>query len=204
MGTRIVTTPVFRASYVNLLEPKETQNGAWCYEITMIFEPNTDLENLKAIVREAMQEKWKGSPPKTGVRSPFRRGEWKSESYPQGFDLDKYPEYEGKIIVSARAYTTKLADGSFDKSRKPGVCGPDPAEIFNPQTDPLYSGMYGRASVSAYVPKVGEPSVALGLHNFQKCYDGDPLGASNGRPENDFDVFVQPTQAGYHDDLLGI
>ena len=206
MGTRKIVTPIFRASYVSLLEPKETQNGGWCYEITMIFDAEDNLDDLKALFVEAVQERWKGNPPKTGVGSPFRRGEWKSESYPAGFDLDKYPEYEGKVVVAARSYTKKLTNGAFDLSKQPGIVGPDGKGILDYQRQPLYSGMFGRAEISMYVPQKGEPRVAVGLHNFQKCYDGESLGGSNGDPEKAFEAFAQPdgAAAGNNADLLGV
>lgn len=194
MGTRRITTPVFRASFIHLLEPALTENGKHYYGLTMIFEPDADFSGMKAIFEEAVIEKWKGNPPKTGFRSPFRRGEWKSQQYPQGYDLDKHPYYEGKIIVNANTYVTINAQGTITKGTKPTLCGPDPTAIFDPNVDPLYSGMYGRAEISAYAPKQNEnPGISFSLHQFQKCYDGEPLGgASAGIPTKAFDVFIPP------------
>ena len=208
-NTRKITTPIFRCSYISLLEPKETQNGSHAYSVVMIFEPDADLTELKAIFAEAVQETWKGTPPKTGIKSPFRRGEWKSESYPQGYDLDKHPEYDGKIMATASSYV-KLVNGLVPDHLKVGIVGPDPRAIFDPSKEPIYSGMYGRAEISAYVPKDAATKkprdmVSFTLHNFQKCKDGDPLGGGANTPaEKVFDVFEQPAAAGFHDDLLGI
>jgi hypothetical protein len=216
MGTRRIVTPIFRASYVSILEPKEDQNGNWVYSIAMIFDPekiknDPAWEDMKQIVMEAKKEKWPNGEPKTGVMSPFRRGEWKSETYPQGFDLDKYPEYRDKIIVSASSYTKRLGNGQFDTSKRPGVVGSNPKAIFDPEKDPIYSGMYARAEISAYVPKNPKAGdrVTFGLHHVQKCYDGEPLGISQGSPENAFGEIIPPTAEGDHadllqDDLLGV
>jgi hypothetical protein len=212
MGTRHVITPVFRASYQYLLEPRHNeQSNTYSYSVTMILPPEVVddplFQDMQAIIQEAIQERWKGNPPKTGVKTPIRFGEWKTQTNPGGFDLDKNPEYEGNYIIYASGYTKQLSDGTFDRSTKVGIVGADPQMIFNPQQDPIYSGMYGKAEISAYVPKFkpGVPDqVCFGLHNFQKCYDGEPLSGGNGRPEDAFEAFVAPTGVGANSDLLGI
>lgn len=207
MASRRITTPIFRVSFPNLIDPKEDDNGNWSYGLSMIFEPDTDFTEMKNLFNEVVQEKWKGSPPKVGVISPFRRGEWKSQAYPQGFDLDKRPEYTGKVIVSARAYTDKLSSGVFDLSKRPGIVGPDPKAPFDPVNNPadtVYSGMYARAEISMYVPRYGDPRVAVGLHNVQKCYDGERLSGGNARPEDVFDTFMVPDAEGNNADLLDL
>lgn len=205
MGTRKIVTPVGRATFVNLIEPKKTDNGGYCYEVTLLFDKTEDMSQIQAIVNEAIQEKWKGNPPKTGVVSPIRFGAWKTPQNPNGFDLDKYPEYADKWVICARSYTTMLSNGQFDLSKRPGVVGPNPLDIFDPNVDRLYSGMYGRAQINAYVPTKGNVDrVALGLSHFQKCYDGDPLGGSNGKPENAFDAFIPPAGVGNNAGLLGV
>lgn len=215
MGTRNLTTPLFRASYVSLLKPKQNKNGAWAFELSMIFEPegiNTpEFQEMKKLEQEAIADFYPSGPPKTGVASPFRKGVWKSAEYPQGYDLDKYPEYEGKCIVTARSYTSVVGTDSngnlkFDLSQKPGLCGPDPRAIFDPHGNPadkIYSGMFARAEINMYVSTKGEiPRVCVGLNNVQKCADGDPLGRTNNPPERAFDVFEQPKAEGNHAELL--
>lgn len=208
MGQKL-TTPVFRASYCNLFEPRVDDNGSWKYGLVMIFPPEVVNDPLFIAMQEAIKttanEFWKGKPPKTGYRTPIRRGEWKTNEYQQGFDLDKNPEYEGMIIVSANAATKQFADGSFDVSRKPGIVGPNPKEIFIADSSNIYSGMYARATIDAFGYSVrGNDGVAFGLKNVQKCYDGPPLGINNTPAENDFESFVTPQQEGYHDDMLGV
>lgn len=215
-STRKVITPKFRASYCNLLEPKESEGGAWYYGLTMIFDPdeiNADpqetalFRDMQKIVEEAIAVKWPDGAPKTGVIKPFRKGVWKTPENERGFDLDKNPEYEGKIIVATNGYTEKMPDGSFNRLKEIGIVGPDGKAPLNISALGIYSGMYGRAEISAYVPKNLKkgPMVTFGLHNFQKVEDGAPLGGgTNGNPENAFAAFVQPEAAGNHEDLLGI
>lgn len=222
MASRRVKTPIFQGSYLHLLEPQEKTNDEgvknYIYSVTMIFDPSVKddplFQDMKNIVVETQKEKWPNGLPKTGVRSPFRRGEWKSQQYPQGFDLDKYPEYTDKIIVVATSYTSMLADGSIDVSRQPGIVMPN-GKLFpgkGPTPADIYSGVFARAEISAFVPKNAKsgPGVSFGIHHFQKCYDGKPLGISNGNPEEAFEEFVPPAGVGnhadmmYEDDLLGV
>ena len=77
MMGRTLVTPIFRAAFVALLEPKQSENGFWSYSLTAIFEPD-DIKPLVDLFDETVKEIWKGSPPRTGVTSPFRKGEWKS------------------------------------------------------------------------------------------------------------------------------
>ena len=50
----------------------------------------------------------------------------------------------------------------------------------------MYSGVYGRASITFYAfNKNGSKGIACGLNNLQKISDGEPLGGKN-RAEDDF------------------
>ena len=50
----------------------------------------------------------------------------------------------------------------------------------------LYSGVYGRASISFYAfNSNGNKGIACGLNNLQKIRDGEPLGGRT-RAEDDF------------------
>lgn len=189
-----VTTPMFRASYCKLFDPKPNSKGKSVYEITMIFDEGTDLENLKRSYRQAVEEKWGAAKPPRFTFKAFRKGA------DEEFDLDKYPEYAGKIIVTARSHGMPV--GVVDKNRQSII---DPAEV--------YSGMWARAKVQAYIitPKPGPADqgghnttgVAFSLHHVQKIKDDEPLGMSRGKAEDAFDEWVEPSGAGNHDDMLG-
>lgn len=211
-NSRRITTPIFRLSYFNLFEPGEhpTAPGKYFYDVNMVFEPDADLSEMEAIVDEVANEHWKGNIPKVGFIKPFRPGVWKSQERPNGFDLDKHPAYEGKIIVRAAQNTKKNPDGGWPVLDKPGIVGPDPNDISfiaNAQQE-IYSGCYCRASISAWVstPPRGqnyENRVLFNLHALQKCYDGERLsGRTKIDPTKEFEVFDQPVAVGANNDLF--
>ncbi len=192
MATDKIVTPLFRASFIHLLDPNPKQlekKGVTVYEVTMIFEPDADLTRMKALIEEATVEKW-GSKRPSFIKSPFRKGVQKSEQYPNGYDLGKYPEYTGKIITAARSYNVP-----------PGVVDAKRQDILEKKE--IYSGIWGRATVVAYgYDNEGGIGVAFGLQNFQKCMDGEPLGGTRGPAEKDFEEFQQPVGVGSHADML--
>ena len=54
------------------------------------------------------------------------------------------------------------------------------------ETSELYSGIYGRASITLYAfNNNGNKGIACGLNNLQKIRDGEPLG-SKASAEDDF------------------
>lgn len=54
------------------------------------------------------------------------------------------------------------------------------------ETSELYSGIYGRASITFYAfNNNGNKGIACGLNNLQKIRDGEPLG-SKSTAEADF------------------
>ena len=68
MGTttsKKVVTPTFRASFVNVFEPRQNgQSGKLEYSVKMIFDKDADLTGLKEIIKEAIRNKWGNNPPK--------------------------------------------------------------------------------------------------------------------------------------------
>ena len=53
-------------------------------------------------------------------------------------------------------------------------------------TSEVYSGVYGRASITFYAfNSNGNKGIACGLNNLQKIADGEPLGGKT-RAEDDF------------------
>lgn len=207
MGSRRIITPVFRLSYAQLFNPKQNpQSGNWSYQATMIFDPNdkdVDFTELKAIIEEAIQDKWGTNRP-SFIKAPLRKGIQKDNDHPNGFDLSKNPEYSGMVIAAASSYVKRMPNGDFDQNGRVGLVDQNVQEIIN-QSD-LYSGCYCRAQISAYgTQREGvSPVVSFGLHNVQKVADGDSLGgAGNGDPTAAFSSFKAPAAAGSHTDLLG-
>lgn len=184
-----VMTPVFRASFCHLFEKTTPKGGGKPhYSITMIFEDDADLSDMKRIVQQALTEKFGDTQRPGKIKNPFRKGT--SEEY----DLIKYPEYNGKIVTAARAY-----------NQPPGVLDQKSGQtIISP--DDIYSGCYCRASVTAYYYDVsGNKGVAFGLQNVLKIKDGDKL-VKRSTPEEDFaDLMNLPTAVGaVNDDIFDL
>ena len=66
----------------------------------------------------------------------------------------------------------------------PGIVDIDRQPIL--QRSEVYSGVYGRASISLYAfNSSGNRGIACSLNNLQKIADGEPLGGKS-RAEDDF------------------
>jgi hypothetical protein len=150
-------TPLFRVSFNHLWTPSKNDDGTEIYSVTCIFENDPQaLKPMLDAVNQAIQDKWKGKKP-AGCKMPFRKGT--AEEY----DLDKYPEYEGKVIAALRSYSRPV--GVVDAQRQP---------IINKED--FYSGCYAVASYSVYCyDKPTSKGVSFGLYNVMKIKDGEPL-----------------------------
>jgi len=161
--TRVITGVNTRWSYANVWEPKSIQGSAPKYSISLLI-PKTDtvtVEKMKAAIKAAYQDgagKLKGNgrsvPALETIKNPIRDG-----------DLERPDDeaYRGMWFVNANA---KNAPGIVDANRQPIL---DHSEV--------YSGVYGRASISFYAFNVnGNKGIACGLNNLQKIRDGEPLG----------------------------
>ena len=82
------------------------------------------------------------------------------------------PAYAGSYFVNANATS---APGIVDADRNPILTRSE-----------VYSGVYGRASISFYAfNSSGNKGIACGLNNLQKIRDGEPLGGK-ASAESDF------------------
>lgn len=167
-----IFTPEFRVSFAYVFEPfqKEGQTPAWA--ITMIFEPEvvTDpkFQTLETAIKDLAEEFWGKMPSK--VKLPLKKGT------PENYELEKYPEYEGKIIAVAR-----------NKQQPPGILDARTNErLVNRQQ--FYSGCYAIASVRPFCGHhpTGGAYISLGLGNLMKTRDGVPLGFHQNTPEDEF------------------
>ena len=158
---RKIVTPVF----------KNEQSGKDEYSIKMIFDKDADLSELKAIIKEAITDKWGNNPPR-GLKLPLKDG--------NNNDTSKYPEDKDKYVANAK---TIIAP--------PGVVNSQVQPIMDPNE--VYSGCYMRATLTAYAyDKGGGKGVSFGLQNLMKVKDGEPL-SSRATAENDFAAFVGET-----------
>ena len=165
-STKVITGKV-RFSYANVWAPKSINGGDEKYSVSLII-PKSDkktIADIQAAIELAKKEgasKFGGKVP-ASLKLPLRDG-----------DVDRPDDeaYKGCYFVNANS---KDRPGIVDKSVKPIL---DQAE--------LYSGCYGRASISFYAfNQNGNKGIACGLQNLQKLADGEPLGARS-RADEDF------------------
>lgn len=163
-----VVTGLVRFSYANLFEPKAIEEGQdKKYSISLII-PKSDKASVAKIqeainnAKEAGKAKFGGKIP-ANFKSPLRDG-----------DADRPDDetYKNSYFINANC---KQKPGVVDKNLQPVL---DSSEV--------YSGCYGRASITFYAFNTnGNKGVACGLNHVQKLKDGEPLGGRT-RVEDDF------------------
>ena len=171
--TKVITGLQTRWSYVNVWTPKAMAEGAKPkYSVSLII-PKSDtvtIQKIKAAIKAAYEEgqsKLKGNgksvPPLAAIKTPLRDG-----------DVERPDDeaYQNAYFVNANSPT---APGIVDADRQPII-----------DTSEVYSGVYGRASITFYAfNSNGNKGIACGLNNLQKIADGEPLGGKT-RAEDDF------------------
>lgn len=181
-----VITPECRLSFVRVKEPAPTPSGALKYSVQLIWEKEDDLKIVEEAVQKAAEDKFdkkifaNGWPHKV-LMNPLRDGE---EERPGD------PQYVGKIFASAKS------------DRQPGVVIKKGDKIV-PLMDfeEIYSGCYGRVSISVYAyDKAGNKGVAFGLNNIMKTRDGDRLDGRTAA-QDDFAQFGEFEQLGELEEL---
>ena len=169
--TKVITGPETRWSYANVWEAKSINGGAPKFSVSLIIKKDDPtVEKIKAAIQAAYDEgqaKLKGNgksvPPLAAIKNPLRDG-----------DLERPddPAYAGAYFVNANNQT---APGIVDADRQPIL-----------EHREVYSGVYGRASISFYAfNSAGNRGIACSLNNLQKIHDGEPLGG-HSRAEDDF------------------
>ena len=172
MATKVITGVNTRWSYANVWEPKAMEGGKPKFSVSLII-PKSDtvtVGKIKAAIEEAYrdgQSKLKGNaksvPALSTLRTPLRDG-----------DLERTddPAYANAYFVNANSTTA------------PGVVDANRNEILDKSE--VYSGCYGRASISFYAFNAnGNKGIACGLNNLQKIKDGELLGGRSSA-ESDF------------------
>ncbi len=170
--TRVITGKNTRWSYAHVWEPASINGGSPKYSVSLII-PKSDtatVEKINAAIQAAYEEgasKLKGSgksiPALKSIKTPLRDG-----------DLERPDDeaYAGCYFINANSPD---APGIVDADRQPIL---DKSEV--------YSGVYGRASISLYAfNSNGNRGIACGLNNLQKIRDGEPLGGK-ASAEDDF------------------
>lgn len=179
---KVITGKDTRWSYCNVWEAKSINGGTPKFSVSLII-PKSDtvtVQRIKAAIEAAYRDgesKLKGSgktvPPLVAIKNPLRDG-----------DTERPDDaaYAGAYFINANATT---APGIVDADRQPILTRSE-----------VYSGVYGRASISFYAfNSNGNRGIACGLNNLQKIRDGEPLGgrasAESDFADEDEDDFLQ-------------
>lgn len=169
---KVITGPDTRWSYANVWEPKSINGGAPKYSVSLII-PKSDtktVNKIKAAIQAAYEEgaaKLKGNsksvPALAAIKTPLRDGD---------VERPDDPAYAGAYFINANSAT---APGIVDADRNPVLTRSE-----------VYSGVYGRASISLYAfNSNGNKGIACGLNNLQLFRAGEPLGGK-ASAESDF------------------
>ena len=169
---KVITGPDTRWSYANVWEPKSVNGGAPKYSVSLII-PKSDTKTvakIKAAIQAAYEEgqaKLKGNgktvPPIAAIKTPLRDG-----------DIERPDDetYANAYFINANS---AAAPGIVDADCNPVLTRSD-----------VYSGVYGRASISLYAfNSNGNKGIACGLNNLQLMRPGEPLGGK-ASAESDF------------------
>ena len=169
---KVITGPDTRWSYANVWEPKSINGGTPKYSVSLII-PKSDTKTvakIKAAIQAAYEEgqaKLRGNgksvPPLAVIKTPLRDG-----------DAERPDDeaYKNSYFINANSAT---APGIVDADRNPVLTRGE-----------VYSGVYGRASISLYAfNSNGNKGIACGLNNLQLIRAGEPLGGK-ASAESDF------------------
>lgn len=175
---KVITGPNTRWSFANVWEPKSINGSTPKYSVSLII-PKSDTRTvgkIKSAIEAAYREgeaKLKGNgksvPPLAAIKNPLRDG-----------DIERPDDaaYANSYFINANATT---APGVVDVDRNPILSRSE-----------VYSGVFGRASISFYAfNSNGNKGIACGLNNLQKIRDGEPLG---GRASAEDDFATDPDE----------
>ena len=162
---KVITGASTRWSYANVWEPKSINGGTPKYSVSLII-PKSDTKTI-AKIQAAIEAKLKGNgksvPALSVLKTPLRDG-----------DAERPDDeaYKNAYFVNANATSA------------PGIVDADLNPILT--RSEVYSGVYGRASITFYAfNSSGNKGIACGLNNLQKIRDGKPLGGK-ASAESDF------------------
>ena len=174
---KVITGENTRWSYANVWEPKSINGGTPKYSVSLII-PKSDtktIAKIKAAIEAAYVEgesKLKGNsksvPPLAAIKTPLRDGD---------AERPDDPAYANAYFINANSAT---APGIVDADLNPVLTRSE-----------VYSGVYGRASITLYAfNSNGNRGIACGLNNLQLIRAGEPLGRkgvpNHGKHRYDF------------------
>lgn len=160
--TKVITGKDTRWSYCNIWDAKSINGGTPKYSVSLII-PKADTATVQKI-RAAIEAAYRDGESKLrGNKNPLRDGDT---------ERPDDPAYANAFFINANSAT---APGVVDAACNPILTRSE-----------VYSGVYGRASISFYAfNSNGNRGIACGLNNLQKIRDGEPLG-SRASAESDF------------------
>lgn len=169
---KVITGKDTRWSYANVWKAKSINGGTPKFSVSLII-PKSDKETLDAI--------------KKAIEAAYKEGEAKlkgnSRTVP-ALNSIKLPLRDGDV---ERPDDEAYANSYFinaNSATDPGIVDADVNPILD--RSEVYSGVYGRASITFYAfNSNGNRGIACGLNNLQKIRDGKPLG-SRASAESDF------------------
>lgn len=169
--TKVVTGKV-RFSYCNAFTPKSINGSDPKYSVSILV--SKDDKETVAKINEAIEKAKQAGIAKFGAKFASGSG-FKLPLRDGDNDRPDDPNYADCYFVNANSNT---APGIIDKNKN---------DILD--STELYSGCYGRASITFYPFNTnGNRGIACGLQNLQKLADGEPLGGRS-RAKDDFDVY---------------
>jgi len=196
-----VRTCWFRGAFVSVREfqkEMDEKKEPYRYGITMLFDKGSvDMAALKELCLRVAKAKWADKMPK-GLAMPFSSGDEKYQQYEDEGKAEGREYYKGAIVAKA---TTKFRVNLVAPN------GKEFPDVTPNEADPIYSGAYYRAVVSAWAYDVsGNKGVSLNLHFLQKLADGEVLGGGNRMSvEEAFgDSAVEDNPSINSDDWMGI
>jgi hypothetical protein len=190
MSTEVLTLKV-RFSYVNVFEPKASQDGGEPkYGVTLLI-PKTDTVTIGKI-RAAMAEAAENFRSKNGAASlpqnpltPLHDGDGDK---PNGGPYE--PECAGHWVLACSNKQKPLVVDEFGTE----ISGPR-TECTNPNA--VYSGCYGRAKINFYGYNNRRKGIGCGLLGIKKLHDGEPFGGSYADASDFEDGWTDPEAGAY-------
>ena len=160
-----ITTGVVRASYVNIFQPRASQNGGDPkYSVTLLI-PKNDTATINGIYAEIEKAKQEGAQRVFGgsippmCKTPIYDGDGVR---PSGEPFGE--ECRGCLVMTASA------------KQQPVIVDLNLQNIINPAD--VYSGCYIKANISFFAYNTnGNKGIGCGLNCVQKHEDGEPLTA---------------------------
>lgn len=185
----VIITPVFRVAYPKVFKPESYKGGKPQYSMTMIFDKDTDLTELKTAIVKLAKEKFPDIKNLKAL-SPIKDG-----------NTDKISEKTGEV---PKMYVDKIVVNTSNKIRRPDILDAKKKPLLE-EAD-FYAGCYARASVTLFAYSNIKTGISVILNNIQKVRDGEPLVGVVTNAEDDFDVIntandddIQPDESAYAD-----